>query len=158
MRSGDTPNDTPLLTAGNMAIGRWGMWLVLATAWLDTLTEAWGDLLVVTRVALAMGKEHELPAWLGVIHERFQSPHHAVMALGLVCTALALFVNLRSVLAVANVFTLVWYSIVLFDALRLPREHRLVWPVVSWLGLAGCLALFVSLPIWALLAGGVTLV
>src|SRR5438309_2526356 len=113
MRGGDTPNDTPLLTAGAMAMGRWGWWLVLAAAWLDTFTEAWGDLLVVTRVALAMGKEHELPTWLGVIHERFRSPHHAVIALGVVCTALALFVNLRSVLAVANVFTLVWYTIVL---------------------------------------------
>src|SRR5207248_10822385 len=81
----------------------------------------------------------------------------AVMALGLVCTALALFVNLRSVLAVANVFTLVWYSIVHFDSLKLSREKRLVWPVVSWLGLAGCLALFASLPVWALATGGVTL-
>src|SRR5207249_10783254 len=151
MTSGDAAKDTPLIAAGVKAIGRWGMWLVLAAAWLDTLTEAWGDLLVVTRVALAMGKEHELPAWLGVIHGRFRSPHHAVMALGLVCTALALFVNLRSVLAVANVFTLVWYSIVLCDALMLPKEQRLVWPIVSWVGLAGCLVLFASLPVWALI-------
>ena len=157
MRGGDTPNDTPLLTAGALAIGRWGMWLVLAVAWLDTFTEAWGDLLVVTRVALAMGKEHELPAWLGVIHGRFRSPHHAVMVLGLICTALALFVNLRSVLAVANVFTLVWYSIVLCDALLLPKDQRLVWPFVSWLGLAGCLALFASLPVWALVTAGTAL-
>jgi APA family basic amino acid/polyamine antiporter len=157
MRSGDTANDTPLLTAGAKAMGRWGVWVVLAAAWLDTLTEAWGDLLVVTRVALAMGKEHELPAWLGVVHPRFRSPHHAVIALGVVCTALALFLNLRPVLAVANVFTLMWYSIVLCDALMLPREQRLVWPVVSWFGLAGCLALFASLPAWALAAGGGTL-
>src|SRR5438552_8583722 len=135
MRGGDTPNDTPLLTAGALAIGRWGMWVVLTAAWLDTFTEAWGDLLVVTRVALAMGKEHELPVWLGVIHPRFRTPHHAVMALGLVCTALALFANLRSVLAVANVFTLVWYSIVLCDALMPPNDKRFVWPVISWLGL-----------------------
>src|SRR5437016_12141549 len=98
-----------------------------------------------------MGKEHELPAWLGVIHPRFRSPHHAVMALGLVCTALALFVDLRAVLAVANVFTLVWYSIVLCDALMLPREQRLVWLVASWFGLAGCLTLIASLPLCALL-------
>src|SRR5436309_15412061 len=75
------------------------------------------------------------------------------MALGLVCTAVALFVNLRSVLAVANVFTLVWYTIVLCDAWMLPKDQRLVWPVVSWFGLAGCLALFASLPVWSLLTG-----
>ena len=39
----------------------------------------------------------------------------------------------------------------------LPKEKRLVWPVVSWLGLAGCLALFASLPVWALATGGGTL-
>src|SRR5262249_51457665 len=50
-----------------------------------------------------------------------------------------------------------WYSVVNFDALKLPREKRLVWPVVSWLGLAGCLALFASLPVWAPLTAGAVL-
>src|SRR5437773_985103 len=66
---------------------------------------------------------------------------------------LAFFLDLRPVLAVANVFTLTWYSIVLCDALMLPKAKRLVWPVVSWFGLAGCLALFASLPGWSLLIG-----
>ena len=35
---------------------------------------------------------------------------------------------------------------------------RGLWSAVSWLGLAGCLALFVSLPVWALLTGAATLV
>ena len=61
------------------------------------------------------------------------------------------------VLEVANAFTLAWYCVVNFDALKLPRDKRLVWPAVSWLGLAGCLALFASLPVWALAAGGGTL-
>jgi APA family basic amino acid/polyamine antiporter len=104
-----------------------------------------------------MGKEHELPSWLGAVHKRFKSPHHAVLALGLFCAALALLVNLRQVLEVANVFTLVWYSIVHWDSLQLPSKKRLVWPVISWLGLAGCLALFVSLPVWALAAGALIL-
>jgi hypothetical protein len=72
------------------------------------------------------------------------------MALGLVCATLALFVNLRPVLEVANVFSLIWYMVVLFDALHVPKEQRLVGPAVSWFALAGCLALFVSLPVWAL--------
>src|SRR5438034_923842 len=102
IRIGGSRNDTLLLTAGAKAIGRWGGWVVLAAAWLDTLTEAHGDMLTTTRVALAMGKGHELPGWLGAIHPRFRSPHHAVIAIGVVCAALALFVNLRPVLEVAN--------------------------------------------------------
>src|SRR5438105_9350103 len=38
MTGADSPSDTPLVTAAMRAIGRWGVWLVLATAWLDTLT------------------------------------------------------------------------------------------------------------------------
>ena len=150
-------SDVPLLIAGTRTMGRWGLWVVLATAWLDTLTEAWGDLLTVTRVALAMGKGHELPAWLGVVHPHYRSPHHAVIALGIVCMALALLLDLRPVLAVANFFTLVWYGIVASNALMLPKEKRLVWPVVSWFALAGCVALLGSLPAWALATGGATL-
>src|SRR5437667_7456527 len=130
MRGGESPSDTPLLTAAASAIGRWGTWVVLAAAWLDTLTEAHGDLLTAARVALAMGKERELPGWLGAVHPRFRSPHHAVIALGVVCAILALLVNLRQVLEIANVFSLVWYCVVNFDALQLPAGKRLVWPVI----------------------------
>jgi APA family basic amino acid/polyamine antiporter len=150
-------NDVPIFTAGQRAMGRWGIWVVVAAAWLDTLTEALGDLLTATRVALAMGKAHELPGWLGTVHPRFRSPHHAALALGLACAVPALLFNLRPVLEAANVFTLVWYGIVHVDALQLRKGQRLTWPLVSWLGLAGCLALFVALPVWALMTGGVTL-
>src|SRR5438552_15890521 len=104
-----------------------------------------------------MAKQRELPVWLGALHKRFGSPHHAVIALGVLCSVLALFLDLRPVLEVANVFTLVWYSIVHFDALQLRKEQRLVWSAVSWLGLLGCFALFVSLPVWALATGFGTL-
>src|SRR5207249_6138326 len=97
IRIGGSRNDTLLLTAGTKAIGRWGVWVVLAAAWLDTLTEVHGDVLTATRVALAMGKEHELPAWLGTIHPKSRSPRHAAIALGLVCSIVAPLVDLRSV-------------------------------------------------------------
>jgi len=95
MGAGQSPNDTPLLTAAAKAIGAWGTWVVLAAAWLDTLTEAQGDLMTVTRVALAMGKERELPRALAAVHPRFKTPHRAVVALGIVCAALALLLDLR---------------------------------------------------------------
>src|SRR5439155_19435841 len=50
IKIGGSRNDTLLLTAGVKAIGRWGVWVVLAAAWLDTLTEAHGDMLTATRV------------------------------------------------------------------------------------------------------------
>src|SRR6266536_5203995 len=57
--TGRGTSNTPLVIAGTRAMGAWGLWVILAAAWLDTLTEAWGDLLTVTRVVLAMGKARE---------------------------------------------------------------------------------------------------
>ncbi len=65
--------------------------------------------------------------------------------------------DLRSVLAVASVFTLVWYIITHFSALRLRKEQRLTTPLFTWLGLAGCVALFWSLLAWASIVGLTTL-
>ena len=100
-------SDVPILTASVQAVGKWGTWIVLAAAWLDTLTEAAGDLLTAARVALPMGEARELPRWLAAVHQRFRSPHHAVILLGAICAGLALLFNLRPVLEVANGFTLV---------------------------------------------------
>jgi basic amino acid/polyamine antiporter, APA family len=131
---------------------------VLAAAWVDTLSEAAGDLLSASRVALAMGTAHEIPSWLGRIHARFRSPYRAVLALGVVCSILALLTDLRAVLVVANAFTLVWYGIVHVDALKLRREQRLASPIFSWLGLASCVALLAALAVWALIVAGTVLV
>ena len=74
------------------------------------------------------------------MHARNKSPHHAVLAIGVVCATLALFLDLRPVLAVANVFTLVWYFVVQLDALKLPKEKRLVPAAVTWFAFIGCAA------------------
>src|SRR5262249_2870434 len=37
--------------------------------------------------------------------------------------------------------------------LMLPKQQRLIWPAISWIGIVGCLALFVLLPRWAIIAG-----
>jgi hypothetical protein len=38
-------------------------------------------------------------------------------------------------------------------ALRLRAEQRLTSPLVSWVGLAGCAALYAGPPLWALVGG-----
>src|SRR5205823_10662328 len=128
-------HDTPMFDAARLTIGVWGGWIVLTAACLDTLTEAAGDLLSLTRVALAMGDAGELPTWLAAIHSRFHTPHHAVLALGLIAALLALLVDLRPVLAAANAFTLTWFSVIHVDALQLPGRQRFISSLVSWLGL-----------------------
>jgi basic amino acid/polyamine antiporter, APA family len=104
-----------------------------------------------------MGEANELPGWLGSIHPKFRIPRNAVLTIGLIVVVLALSFDLRRLLAVASIFTLVWYIITHFSALQLRREQRLTTPLFSWIGMLGRLLLVGSLPIWAILTGGAVL-
>jgi len=150
-------DNIPLFRAATLAIGVWGGGLILVTAWTASLSELVGDMLAASRVTFTMGEAGELPGWLGKIHSGARVPRNAVLVLGLVVVGLVSIFDLRSVLAVASVFTLVWYIITHYSALRLGKEQRLTSPLFTWLGLAGCAALFWSLPNWDSFVGLTTL-
>src|SRR5438046_6470582 len=104
-----------------------------------------------------MGQAKERPHWLGSVHPKFRIPRNAVLTIGLIVLVLALSFALRSLLAVASIFTLTWYIITHFSVLQLHRQQRLATPLFSWVGLLGCLVLVASLRIWAWLTGGALL-
>jgi len=81
-----------------------------------------------------------------------------VLLIGLICAVVSLLFDLRRVIPLTNVFTLVWYAITNLAALRLRADQRLTSPLVSWGGLAGCVALFAWQPLWALARGAAVLV
>src|SRR5207302_7567374 len=76
-------DDVPLYKAAVRVIGGWGGWMILAAAWLASISELVSDLLSVSRVAFAMGEARELPKWFGELHPRYKIPRHAVLAIGL---------------------------------------------------------------------------
>ena len=151
-------DNVPLFRAAVQAVGLWGGVLVLLTAWIASLTELVGDMLGASRVVFAMGEARELPHWLGTVNARARVPRNAVLVLGLVVVGLVAFFDLRSLLSVASFFTLVWYTITHFSALQLRGNQRLTAPILTWLGLIGCIILFVSLPFWAIATGLFSLV
>jgi APA family basic amino acid/polyamine antiporter len=150
---GSSADDLPILAAAMKAIGRWGAWCVLIAAWTAALGELTGDLLSASRVGLAMGEARELPGWLGAVHPRFHIPNHTVLVIGSTCAVVSLLFDLRKVIPLTNVFTLIWYSVTNLCALRLRKSERFASPIVSWFGLAGCIALFAWQPPWALATG-----
>jgi basic amino acid/polyamine antiporter, APA family len=113
-----------------------------------TLSVLIGGVLGVSRVALAMSKEHELPSWRSQVHPRFKTPHVAIIVLGSMSALLAFMFDLRPLLEVTNVFLLIYHAITNLAALQLHDRQRTLWSGYSWFGLGGCLALLASLP-WA---------
>jgi basic amino acid/polyamine antiporter, APA family len=103
----------------------------------------------VGRTALAMARNHDLPAALSAVHPRFQVPHHAEIAVAVVVCVLVLTVDLRGVIGFSSFGVLVYYAIANLSALTLGRTGR----VRAVVGLAGCVLLAATLPLTAVLVG-----
>ena len=140
--------DAPIFVGAATAIASWGGWMILASAWMTSFSEMLGDLLSTSKVGHAMGTAKELSHWLGVVHKRFHSPHHALLVLTIIGLALVNLFPMRLLMPVASAYTLVWYAATNFAALKLRQKQRFASALVSWLGIAACLGLFLSLPLW----------
>jgi len=145
--------DAPVFhsAAAVMAIGGW---LILISAWMTAFSEMLGDLLPASKVAHAMGTEKEFPEWLKKLHPRFQSPQNALLILTIIGILLVLFIPIRKLMPLAGAFTLIWYIATHFSALRLPKEKHFLPLAFTWIGIAACIGLFASLPLWSIFSAG----
>jgi APA family basic amino acid/polyamine antiporter len=107
----------------------------------------------VGRTALAMARNRDLPGWLAGVHPRFQVPHRAELVLAALVAVLVLVADLRNMIGFSSFGVLVYYAIANASAFTQPPVVRR-WP--RWLnvvGLAGCLLLAGTLPVWSVLTG-----
>lgn len=107
----------------------------------------------IGRTSLAMARNRDLPGWLAAVHPRYRVPDHAELALAMLVAALVATVDLRNVIGFSSFGVLVYYAIANASAFTQPRAQRR-WPrALNVLGVLGCAALVVSLPIVAVVAG-----
>jgi basic amino acid/polyamine antiporter, APA family len=107
----------------------------------------------VSRTVLAMARNGELPPTLALIDRRRSAPLRAEFAVGAVVVALVLLVDVRSALGFSGVTVLTYYAITNAAALTLGRDERRFPRLLAVCGLAGCIALAVTLPVTSVLAG-----
>ena len=146
-------SDTPLFLGATMAMAGWGIWMIIGSAWMLTVSEMLGDLMSTSRVGHSMGQTHEMPHWLGYVHKRRKSPQYSILLISLVGLILVNLIPVRQLMPVASACTLVWYTTTNFAALKLNKDRRFpwAWPILSWLGIAACITLFLSLPLWSVI-------
>lgn len=129
-------------------------WTVLAmtAAMLGVLLSL---MLGVSRTMLAMARRGDLPEILSRVNARRSVPVPAVLAASLLILVMSVSSDLLGLFQIAMVSILLYYALANVAALRLPAEQKSVPRWVAWSGLAGCLALAVTLPLtqWVL-AGG----
>jgi APA family basic amino acid/polyamine antiporter len=97
-------------------------------------------ILGVSRMSYSMARRNDLPSALAHLHHRFLTPYYSIAATGLLMAGLALFVDLKSVVAVSTFALLFNYSITNIAAFKLKNGRRM-WRFVPLLGLATCFML-----------------
>ena len=143
--SGVADSSSPL-EAMMIAVGSgFGVGLVAGGALLTTFNEGLSDLLGVSRVAFAMGRESDLPMGLAKLG-RDKNPWRSVVFVGVITLVVAAFAPLETAVAVSSFGTLLYYSITNVSALKLPGAQRRFPRVLAVAGLVGCLGLAFALP------------
>ena len=97
-------------------------------------------ILGVSRMAYSMARRNDLPFALSHLHHKFLTPYYSILAAGILMALLALFVDLKQVVAVSTFALLFTYCIVNIAAFKLKSNHQ--WKeALPLLGLATCIML-----------------
>lgn len=109
-------------------------------------------ILGLSRVLLAMGRRHDVPAAAGTLNASGTTPVVATVVVGLIIGGLALLGDVRTTWSLSAFTVLIYYGLTNASALRLPAADRLYPRVFSWLGLGSCLflAFWVDVWVWAI--------
>ncbi len=121
-----------------------GIIIISTGALLTTFNEGLSDLLGVSRVAFAMGRENDLPEVLAKLGKG-QNPWRSVLFVGAISILIAALAPLTLAIAVSSFGILLYYSITNLSVLRLPIKQRMFPAWLAVAGLIGCLALAFSL-------------
>jgi APA family basic amino acid/polyamine antiporter len=143
----------PLATAVEAVGAAWALPVVQVGAAVASLGALLALIAGVGRTALAMARNADLPRWLASVHPQYRVPDHAELALGVVVSLLVLVTDLRGAIGFSSFGVLIYYAIANASAFTQTGAERR-WPrILNMIGLIGCLALVVTLPVQAVLAG-----
>ncbi len=116
-----TATEAPLASTAGVVLGGWGRILILAAGVVCMAGVLPGDMLATPRVLYAMGRDGLLPARLGIVHPRFNTPAAAIVTYCVVCAILALSGTFKVLAVLAAASTLVMY---LLTAMAVPVLRR----------------------------------
>jgi APA family basic amino acid/polyamine antiporter len=117
-----TNTTSPLAAAAKRVIGRSGELLVLLGASISTFGYVAGDMLAAPRMPYALGRDALLPRFLGLIHERYRTPHVAIVFHAALCALLALTGTFASLSVLVVLLTLLVYLACCLATIQLQRR------------------------------------
>jgi len=144
-------SSSPLADAVGVTENSLAVFVVSLGAMIATASVLLMAILGVSRMTFAMARNGQLPTFLSKINQRFQTPHYAILATGLLSSVLV-FGGFSSVVAVGTFSLLFHHALVNLAAIKLKPENRRYPAFLSALGFFLCVTLliFLSLVAWTI--------
>ena len=117
-----TNTKAPLAEAARRVLGRSGELLVVAGAAISTLGYIAGDMLAAPRMPYALARDALLPHFVGAIHDRYRTPHVAIVIHAVLCATLAITGTFASLAVVVVLLTLLVYLSCCLATIQLQRR------------------------------------
>jgi APA family basic amino acid/polyamine antiporter len=150
-------SSAPLRTAVELAGADWAKPVVTVGAVVASLGALLALLAGVSRTALAMGRNRDLPSRLAAVDPGRSVPVVAQVAVAAAVVLLVGTIDLRGMIGFSSFGVLLYYAIANASAWTQGGQARR-WPrAFQVVGLAGCLALVVTLPLVSVAAGAFVL-
>jgi APA family basic amino acid/polyamine antiporter len=165
--------NAPIATALQQLGFRWGAALVAIGAVAGITSVLLVMMIGQIRIFFVMARDGLLGPWLGAVHPRYRTPHHATILTGVLVSVLAGFVQIGEAADMANIGTLFAFVLVCIGVVVLRRTRpefarpfRVPFmPALPVLGAIACFLLMTGLPwvtwlrfcLWTVLGVGVYL-
>ena len=113
----------PLAETALRILGSGGQMLVLVGMAISTFGYVAGDMLAAPRSIYALGRDGLLPPAIGAVHERYRTPHIAILIHAVFCAGFAVTGSFRGLMVLATLATLIVYVICCLATIRLQRMN-----------------------------------
>ncbi|WP_435299322.1 APC family permease [Timonella sp. A28] len=148
----------PLLDLAQALNASWLSLPLTAAAALATLGALLTLMSGISRTALAMARDRELPHTFAALTSRWQTPARAEIFIAACSITLILTTDVTQTIGISSMGVLIYYAIAHLSALQQPREQRIIPRIISACGGIACLILAFSVPLQSLIFGATTII
>ncbi|MDI6719111.1 MAG: amino acid permease [Methanomicrobiales archaeon] len=150
-------SNAPLVAAVTEAgFGQW-QWIVRVGSTVATLGVLLSLMAGISRTLFAMAADRRMPSYLASVHPIHKVPHLAEVTVGTILFAVVLLADVRAAIGFSSFTVLLYYAVTNMAAYTLEGRERLYSRNLAILGLIGCLALAITLPIASVGIGSVVM-
>ena len=102
--------DRPMATAAQLMFGLWGARLVSVGVLVSCYGYLSANILGFPRILFAQAERGDMPAWVASVHEKFRTPHVAIIIFAICLWAFSLIGNFQWNVAISAMARLIYYA------------------------------------------------